>query len=153
MTPDPIVKRIEVPCGVSHAFDTFVRRISSWWPMDHAASAAAGAKALAVTIEPHVGGAVFETMHDGGRNDWGKVLEFVEGEKLAMTWHPGNNADNPTRVDVTFEALGNDTTRVTLTHSGWEVWADTADERRGNYDTGWDFVLGQCFVEASKAAA
>ncbi|MEP4199096.1 MAG: SRPBCC domain-containing protein [Aliishimia sp.] len=146
---DPIVKTINVPCSSAHAFDVFVNKISSWWPLDgHAASAAAGKAALAVTIEPHVGGAVFETMYDGTRTDWGKVLEFEEGHKMAMTWHPGNNADTPTRVDVEFEDADDGTTRVTLTHSGWEIWGEDADAKRENYDSGWDFVLGKRYAAA-----
>ena len=147
--PDPIVKTIEVGCDAEHAFDVFVNRITKWWPLDgHAASAASGKAALAVTIEPQFGGAVYETMWDGGRNDWGEVLEYEPGAKLAMTWHPGNNADNPTRVDVVFDDLGDQRTRVTLTHSGWDVWGETAMARRGSYDTGWDFVLGKCYAGA-----
>ena len=146
---EPIVKTIEVPCAPSRAFDIFVNRIAAWWPLDgHAASAAAGKAALAVTIEPSVGGAVYETMWDGSRTDWGKVLEFDEGRSFAMTWHPGNNADNPTHVAVRFEAAGAGT-RVTLTHSGWEVWGEDAGARRENYDSGWDFVLGEKYAAAA----
>lgn len=146
---DPIVKTIELPCAARRAFDIFVNRISDWWPLDrHAVSAAAGKPALGVTIEPAIGGAVFETMHDGSRADWGRVLEFDAGSKLAMTWHPGNNSDNPTRVDVAFEDLAGGRAKVTLIHSGWEVWAGEAREKRDNYDTGWDFVFGTRFADA-----
>lgn len=148
--PEPIVKTIDVACSAEHAFDVFVNRIARWWPLNgHAVSAAAGKAALAVTIEPHVGGAVFETMWDGSRSDWGKVLVFEPGSALAMTWHPGNNADNPTRVDVAFEDLGDGQTRVTLTHSGWEVWGDDAAARRDSYNGGWDTVFGDCYARAA----
>ena len=143
---EPIVKEITVACSPEHAFDVFVNMIAKWWPLDgHAASAAVGKAALAATIEPHVGGAVYETMHDGSRDEWGTVLEFEPGQKLAMTWHPGNNKDNPTRVDVQFKADGA-RCKVTLTHSGWEVWGDAAEERRGGYNSGWDFVFGERFA-------
>lgn len=146
---DPIVKTVVVPCDAARAFDVFTNRMSKWWPLDgHAASAAVGKAALAVTIEPRVGGAVYETMWDGGRDTWGEVLEFEPGRKLAMTWHPGNNKDNPTRVSVDFEEIGEAQTRVTLTHSGWEVWGDAAADMRGNYDGGWDFVFGTRYSEA-----
>ncbi len=149
---DPITKTIDVPCIPERAFDIFVNRIASWWPLDgHAASAAAGKAALAVTIEPKVGGAVFETMFDGNRNEWGEVLVFEEGARFAMTWHPGNNADSPTRVDVEFEPSENGGTTVTLTHSGWEIWGEDAADRRENYNSGWDFVLGSCYVPAATA--
>ena len=149
---DPIIKTIEVPCGPDRAFDIFVNRIANWWPLDgHAASAAAGQAALGVTIEPRVGGAIFETMYDGTRTDWGEIPVFEAGRKLSMTWHPGNNADSPTRVDVVFDGISEERTRVTLTHSGWEVWAEEAAAKRENYDKGWDFVLGECFGSAAAA--
>ena len=66
---DPVVKTIEVACDVRRAFDIFVSRIGTWWPKSHSASASAGGEAQDVTIEPFVGGAVFETMHDGGRDE------------------------------------------------------------------------------------
>ncbi len=144
---DAIVKTIDVPCSASEAFDVFVTRIASWWPLDeHASSAADGKAAKDVTIEPRVGGAFYETRHDGTRNDWGEVLEFVEGARFATTWHPGNNRDCPTRVDVSFEDLPDGRACVTLTHSGWEIWGEKADDMRGGYNSGWDSVLG-CFVQ------
>jgi len=147
---DPIIKKIEVPGTAARAFDVFINCIANWWPLDsHAASASANKTALGVTIEPRVGGAVYETMWDGGRNEWGEVLEFEDGIKFAMTWHPGNNANNATRVDVAFEEDGG-TTIVTLTHSGWEIWGDDAADRRGGYESGWDFVLGECYARAAR---
>lgn len=146
---DPIVKTVVVNSGSARAFDVFVNKTSTWWPLDgHAVSAGQGKVAKAVTIEPRLGGAIYETMFDDRRADWGKVLEFEAGRKLSMTWHPGNNADAPTRVDVEFEDLGDGTTRVTLTHSGWDVWGEDADTRRGSYDGGWDNVFGKCYLGA-----
>ncbi|WP_298932564.1 hypothetical protein [uncultured Ruegeria sp.] len=146
---DPIVKRVTVNAAPEQAFDVFVNRIAKWWPLDgHAVSASKAKPALAVTIEPHVGGAVYETMFDGTRADWGEVLVFEAGRRLALSWHPGTNKDRPTRVEVTFESHGSAQSKVTLTHSGWEVWAGEAPEKRGGYDTGWDHVLGHCFVNA-----
>ena len=149
---DPIIKTLTLTCAPARAFEIFVHRIASWWPLDgHVVSAAAGKAALAVTIEPQVGGAVYETMHDGNRTDWGKVLVFEEGRHLAMTWHPGNNADHPTQVDVTFYPTDTGGTVVTLTHSGWEIWAEDAQAKRDNYDSGWDFVLETCFVPETQS--
>ena len=147
---EPIIKTIEVPCSAARAFDIFVTRIAKWWPLDgHAASAAAGKAALAVTVEPRVGGHIYETMYDGTRTDWGEILEFVPDQRLAMTWHPGNNAEKPTRVEIAFEPVSEAVTRVVLTHSGWEVWGEDAADKRENYDTGWDFVLGERYASAA----
>ncbi len=146
---EPIIKTIVVNAAPEHAFDVFVNRIAKWWPLDgHAVSAAQGKPALAVVIEPHVGGAVYETMFDGTRADWGKVLIFEQGARLAFSWHPGTNTDRPTRVEVRFVAHGAGHTTVTLTHSGWEVWASEASDKRTGYDSGWDYVLGECYANA-----
>lgn len=145
----PIKKTLVVNATAKKAFDVFVNRIAKWWPLDgHAVSAGQGKPALAVIIEPRVGGAVYETMFDGSRADWGKVLEFIPGQRFAMTWHPGTNVDKPTQVEVMFEEQSPEKTLVTLTHSGWEIWAGEAPEKRGNYDQGWDYVFGKCFSEA-----
>ncbi len=144
---DPIVKTIIVDCDAATAFEVFVTRIAGWWPLDgHTASAADGKAAQAVTIEPRVGGAFYETTHDGGRNEWGEVLEYDPGRRIATTWHPGNNKDAPTHLAVDFEDHGANETRVTLTHSGWEIWGEKADEMRENYDKGWNFVFGERYM-------
>ena len=150
----PIIKSLEVPCSAAMAYDVFVARFGAWWPLDsHAASAAAGKAARGATIEARVGGRVFETMHDGAIDLWGEVTACVPGERIAFTWHPGNNKANPTHVEVVFEDAADDRARVTLTHSGWEAWAERAGEMRGNYDRGWDVVFGQCYTAACDAAA
>ena len=115
--PDAITKTVEVTCSAEHAFNVFVNRIAAWWPMaTHAVSASDGKSALDVTIEPHVGGAIFETTHDGKRAEWGTVLVYEPGASFAMTWHPGTNKDKQTRVDVDFESNSDGGARVTLTH-------------------------------------
>ena len=146
---NPVIKSIEVSCGAAKAFDVFVNRTAKWWPLaGHSVSAGAGQAALAVTIEPKLGGAVFETKFDGARTEWGQVTAFETGKYMAMTWHPGTNAEYPTKVEVKFEELSNERTRVTLTHSGWEVWAEKADEMRSNYNGGWVTVFEDCFGQA-----
>ncbi len=145
---DPIVKTLELPCTAARAFDIFTRETARWWPGDHSVSSAAGKKPQAVTIEAKPGGAIYETMHDGSRCDWGRVLEFEGGVRFAMSWHPGNNADNPTRVEVAFEDRPGGGSRLTLTHSGWEAWGEDGPARRTSYDGGWNVVLGEHFLPA-----
>lgn len=143
----PIVKTIAVNCSAAEAFDVFVDKIADWWPLDgHSASASQGGAAHSVTLERRVGGAFYETMHDGGRDDWGKVLIWEEGRRFVTSWHPGNNKDNPTQLEVEFADNENGTSAVTLTHSGWEAWGDRADEMRAAYDSGWDFVFGARYL-------
>ncbi|WP_209504242.1 MULTISPECIES: hypothetical protein [unclassified Ruegeria] len=90
---DPIVKTIAVSASAARAFDIFVNRIGTWWPLDsHAVSASQGQPARDVVIEPRIGGAVYEVMFDGTRADWGQVLAIDPADP----WHsPGIRA--PTR--------------------------------------------------------
>lgn len=143
---DPIVKTVEVTCSVEHAFNVFVNRIAAWWPMaTHAVSAADGKSALDVSIEPHVGGAIFETTHSGGCAEWGTVLVFEPSSAFAMTWHPGTSEEKQTRVDVAFVGNAAGGATVTLTHSGWEIWGDEADSKMAGYTVGWAGILAEGF--------
>ena len=148
---DPIVKTVFVNCSPEHAFKVFVSRISDWWPVEsHSVSAGEGRPAQSVTIERTVGGSVYETKYDGSRADWGRVLTYEQGKKLTMTWHPGNNSDNATLVEVTF--TGSDTgCDVTLTHSGWDVWGSEAPDRITRYTEGWGMILGTLYTTACQS--
>ena len=145
---DPIIKTVTVNCSAEHAFNVFTNRIGAWWPLaTHAVSAADGKAALDATIEPRLGGAICETKHDGSRSDWGTVLIYEPFTAFAMSWHPGTNPDKPTRVDVEFDEL-DDQTVVTLTHSGWEVWGDEAAAKVVGYTQGWGTILGELYAAA-----
>lgn len=151
---DPIVKTIEVACSPALAFDVFTRRIRTWWPLDSkSASASSGKAAQDLTIDPHVGGVVCEVKHDGSKDIWGEVLAYDDPHLFAMTWHPGTNEGHPTEVRVEFEAAGPDRCKVTLTHKGWEIWAEKAAEMRENYNGGWAGLLDQFYSNACAEAA
>ncbi len=149
---DPIVKTIEVPCNQQHAFDTFVNRVASWWPLDkNSVSAMNGEVAKAVVIEPSNGGAVYEIGHDDTRHDWGSVSTFDPHSQLTLEWHIGLSAEQASEVSVTFAAMDNGHTRVTLTHSRWEAFGDKAADMRNGYDNGWVGVFENAYRDACSA--
>lgn len=148
---EPVVKEIEVSCDAAKAFDVFVNKTAKWWPLGgHSVSAGSGEVALAITIEPILGGAIYETKFDGARAEWGEVLVFAPGKHLAMSWHPGTNTDTPTKVEVWFEDLSEGRAKVTLKHSGWEIWADKADDMRNGYNNGWVIVFEERYAGACR---
>jgi uncharacterized protein YndB with AHSA1/START domain len=146
---DPVRKSITVPLPPSEAFDLFTDGIDGWWPKDtHSIGAGTGnGDKSAVTIEPHEGGAISETLPDGSTATWGKVTEWQPGSRFSATWHVGRPEEEATFIDVTFSP-SDAGTRVDLTHSGWEVLGDQAVEMCANYNNGWDHVLGRCFGNA-----
>ena len=146
---DPIVKTLDLACTPAHAFDVFVHQMARWWPLgSHSVAADRGEVQPTVAVQPHDGGHIVEPRADGSTAIWGEVLAIHPPHHFAMTWHPGTDPARPTRVELRFDPRAEGGTRVTLTHSGWEIWAADAPEKRGNYDGGWEFVFAQCYRAA-----
>jgi uncharacterized protein YndB with AHSA1/START domain len=140
----PLEKSVHVSCTPSRAFQAFTAEIGQWWPL--ATHSVAQDQARSVTIEPRVGGRVFETDAGGGQSDWGEVLEWAPPHRFAMSWHPGRAAASGQIVALTFvaEASG---TRVTLRHRGWESLGADAAKTRDSYNNGWDSVFAGRYAD------
>ena len=153
MTRD-IHKTVTVPLTASEAFELFTDRIDLWWPKDsHSVLAEGGdGRDLSIHMDPRAGGRVTETRTDGATADWATVTAFEPGRRLSLEWYPGRDADAATRVDVDFTQTEAGT-RVELTHSGFDVYGDTAETACAGYDSGWDHVLGGCYVSSCKRRA
>jgi hypothetical protein len=133
-----IYKTITVDAPVEAAFETYTRRMHSWWP--------GGPHSLfdepeTIVFEERVGGRVYERSTSGEEGDWADVLVWEPPTRFVLRWRV-NPKRTPTEVEVRFTPE-NGGTRVELEHRGW----DDA-EGRANYDTGWDFVLAR-FTESS----
>ncbi len=129
-----IRKEIHVDVPVERAFEVYTAGIQDWWPTE-----THSLKQGTVTADWRVGGIVGET--DGEeRFEWADVLEYDPPSLLRLRWRV-NPEKPPTEIKVAFFAEGAGT-RVELTHSGWEQFADRADEEFQGYTSGWDTVLG-----------
>ncbi len=136
---EPLVKRIAVPGAPDDVFDLFTTRIDEWWPK--ATHSVDGDETSSVHVEPEVGGRVYEVGAGGVEHEWGRILVWEPGTRVAFTWHPGLDVEESTRVEVTFQ-VGARGTEVTLVHDGWEARGTDWREKRESYDSGWDLVLG-----------
>jgi uncharacterized protein YndB with AHSA1/START domain len=58
-----------------------------------------------------------------------------------MTWHPGEESDLATRVEVTFSETPDGGTQVELLHTGWAVHGAEAAARAADYQQGWTALL------------
>jgi hypothetical protein len=145
----PVVKTVDVKRSARDAFRLFTDEISAWWPLKTHTRAkdALGQKSVRVTIEPRVGGRVYETLHDGQQLDWGEVLAYNPGRLFSMEWHMGRPVEQATEVSVRFEAHDPSSCRVTLTHENWERMGDEAEKMRKAYDNGWVTVFEKGFGE------
>jgi hypothetical protein len=144
----PLIKCIDVRRSAADAFRIFTEEMSAWWPLaTHTrAKTAAGEVTERVTVEPRVGGRIFETLNDGRELEWGEVTAFEPGALFAMAWRLGRPPEQRTDVSVRFEPLSDASCRVTLTHENWErMGEEEALKLRDAYDNGWAKVFVERF--------
>jgi uncharacterized protein YndB with AHSA1/START domain len=130
-------KTVTVDCSVEEAFRIFTADAMSWWPVE---SHSLHGTVKEIVFEAREGGEVYEISEDGERGHWATVLAWEPPSRLVLAWEvsPGVRG---TEVEVRFEPEG-EQTRTELEHRGWEL-AEGATEKRDNYDSGWEFVLGK----------
>ena len=132
-------KTVTVDCAVEEAFRIFTADAISWWPVE---SHSIHQSVSEIVFEPREGGHVYEVAASGEKGHWATVLEWDPPSRLVLAWNILNAEAEATEVEIRFlpEDGG---TRVELEHRGWERLAKGGAEKRENYDTGWDFVLGE----------
>jgi uncharacterized protein YndB with AHSA1/START domain len=134
---EPLEIGFTVVCPPEHAFETWARRTSLWWPHGHSVS---GAPGLAVTFEPRPGGRIFERTPSGEEHDWGEVLVWEPPSRLVYLWHLRFDRSDATEVEVTFTEIP-EGTAVSIVHRGWERLGAVGAERRERNLKGWAGVL------------
>ena len=117
-SPATSVRRdVTVPLDAAAAFELFASRMGAWWPREHHI----GETALAeVVVEPRAGGRWHEKDVDGSECEWGRVDVWDPPARLVLVWQlsPEFQYDPSleTQVEVTFEVVSADSTRVTVEH-------------------------------------
>jgi hypothetical protein len=141
----PLLKTIRVRRTPAEAFEIFTARLASWWPFDR--FSIHQAETATCTLEPRVGGRVFETARSGEEATWGSILAWEPPGRFVMAWHPGRSADTAQEVEVRFVPVA-EGTRVELEHRGWAKLGDDAPATRESYEGGWAYVFDVRYREA-----
>lgn len=123
-----VKKTIVVNVSQARAYDVFVNRLASWWPLE---THALGEKpARTATIEPAVGGRWFEIDKNGVECDWGRVVAIDPPQSIVLSWQiSADFSHDPniyTEVAVAFIPESDDRTLVELEHRGLEAYGDKA---------------------------
>ncbi len=134
---EPIELSFTVACTAAHAFAVWTERTSLWWPATHSVSQDPG---LIVTIEPRVGGRIFERTPDGAEHDWGQITSWNPPSSFSYRWHLRQDRQDATDVTVEFVDLA-DEAEVRITHSGWERLGVRGPDLQGRNRDGWAGVL------------
>jgi hypothetical protein len=141
---EPIQLEFTVDCTAVEAFDTWTRRISLWWPVQHTRSRERGTR---VVIEPVVGDRMFERTPTGEEFDWGSVTVWDRPERFGYRWHITSPPEQATDVEVLFAETSDGTTRVTILHSGFDRLGAGGPSRREANRRYWEKLI-PAFVEA-----
>lgn len=145
---EPIRHEFDVECPLEHAFSTWTADIGRWWPSDHSVS---GERGLQVVLEGRRGGRIFERTSAGVEHDWGEVTTWEPPHRLVYLWHLRRDRADATEVQICFLAVDPHTTRVEITHRGWERLGADAEHWRDRNRSGWAGLLPH-FVTAATAA-
>jgi uncharacterized protein YndB with AHSA1/START domain len=145
-SPTSVTRDVTVPVDQRRAFEVFTGRLGDFKPPEHNLLSVPIAS---TTLEPHVGGTITDTGVDGSTCSWARVLVWDPPRRLVFSWDIGPTwqvETDPARtseVEVRFDAIADDRTRVTIDHRhldrhgpGWEGIAGgvAADE-------GWPLYL------------
>jgi hypothetical protein len=145
---EPLSLSFDVRAPATHAFDVWTRDIGRWWPADHTAT---GEDGLTVTLEPRVGGRIFERTTDGRESEWGQILVWEPPRRFVYTWHLRRTVEESTEVEIRFVATAPDATRVEIEHRGWERLGSEGPSWRDRNRGGWETLLPH-YVAAVSAA-
>lgn len=142
---EPLIRIIEVPCSQKNAFDVFLDKMDTWWPLGKfTVSAMAGQPARAIRVDARVGGQIIEVGGDGTEVVWGNILTLERHSRLTLDFHiprPGDVVTTRPLLELDFEALGPTQTRVTLTQSNFEALGEIGASVRGGYGFGWQMIF------------
>jgi hypothetical protein len=138
---EPFRHSVEIPRPQEEAFFRFTTEIASWWPMG--TRPPGRSRTGAVVFDEGEGGRIFHREKNGDITLWGTVEAWDPPNRVAFSFHPGRPESEAQRVEVTFEALGEERTRVTLVDSGWTGSSPRVAVASDRLETGWEPVLGR----------
>ena len=129
---------MEIPIKASRTtvWRALIDDIAAWWPKQ-----AFMTKAKKFTLEPKVGGRVFEDKGDGTGGIWWHVHAIETNEYLVLTGHiwPGMGGPATTIAKLSLEDRGNQT--ILRIHDC--LFGRLTDERVAKVKEGWMHLFGQ----------
>jgi uncharacterized protein YndB with AHSA1/START domain len=128
--PERLDLEFRLDCPPERAFRAFTEKIDLWWPKSHRKSADA-----TMVFEANDGGRLLERGPAGERTI-GDVTDWSPPTALSFDWRLGAS-DNPTHVEIRFEATSTGT-NVKITHTpGAAADDDTWPKMVARFENGW----------------
>jgi uncharacterized protein YndB with AHSA1/START domain len=127
---DCVLVALRVRATPERAFDVFTQEISSWWRPDPLFRITPRGDGV-LAFEGGESGRLVSRLANGKVFEIGRVTAWEPGARLAFDWRQVSfPKDMKTRVEVTFEAVA-DETRVTVRHIGWTALPQDQAARHG----------------------
>lgn len=143
-TVEAVRREVVVEVGPARAFELFTADMTSWWPAAHHIGSAPIER---IVVEPRAGGRWYTRHQDGSETSTGFVRVWEPPGRFVVTWQIGADwkfhTDLVTTVEVRFEPVGADRTRVVLEHRDLDAYgADAAAMQKTFEDPGaWTSTL------------
>jgi hypothetical protein len=143
MTLEPIVHEYDLGCRPEEAFDAYANHIGEWWHPNYTANPETFET---VSIEPRVGGRVYESHKGGDELDWGRVTVWEPGRRLVYSSRLALPPDHSSEITVRFTAEGRGC-RVRFEHGGWN---ERSAASRAKFSD-WRIILDRFAARANRS--
>lgn len=143
---EPLVTTFDIDRPVEQVFRIWTVHFARWWPPAHTAS---GEPDVQVTLEPRLGGRIYERTRAGATHDWGEITTWEPPHRLGYRWHLRRDRADSTDVEIRFRPRGPGT-RVEIEHRGWERLGALGPDWREANRAGWANLLPH-FIAACAA--
>ncbi|MEO8241933.1 MAG: SRPBCC domain-containing protein [bacterium] len=142
---EPLVMRFEVPCSQQNAFEVFLDKMDTWWPLGKfTVSAMTGVPATTIRVDAREGGDIVEVGGDGTEVVWGTILTLDRYTRVTMDFHiprPGDVVTRRPLLEMDFVPLSATQTRVILRQSNYEALGEIGASVRGGYEFGFKMIF------------
>ncbi len=136
---------IQIAASPEKVFHAYVEKINEWWPWQGKSNrytwAPKSTEPSEIRFEPKLGGRYFERFKDGSEFEIGRITTYEPPSKLAFTWAGRDWPPGQSFFELSFDAEAGGTL-LTLTHSGFEIFGEQAEEMVQGYTLGSAEILG-----------
>jgi len=147
-TAEIVRKEVVVNVPPARAFEAFTAQFGDFKPREHNLLSA---PIVETVFEPRVGGNIYDRAEDGSECRWARVLAYEPPHRVVFSWDISPqwqleaDPENASEVEVTFEAEGDERTRVVLEHRNFDrhgpMWMAVRGAVDG--DGGWPLYLAR----------
>jgi hypothetical protein len=132
-SPEPIRQALILEVDQHRTFETFVRRLSTWWPMEARSPHRPSAQ---VRVEEWGGGRIYRVDPGGREYEWGRLTSWDPPNSFSFVSESAPESER-TEVALRFQRLGPALTRVVVEHRGWERLSSALYDRHTSHVGGW----------------